>query len=454
MADLFNYSFGRGDDVARSDFWLLSGGRLVSTDKGNDIITGILYGSEAESHTFSGCSLINRGFISTNSGRDRIILEQYHFSLLVDGSLLSSVEASARSRLVNRAEIDLGSGDDELVASNDGTGGDRSSIGAINNGFILTRSGNDSLSFAGYNGLLNRGVIQTGSGDDSLKASGFTNLPGDNPLADVDVGPIEGSTGLVNVGRIEFGPGSDSILASGLRYGLVNFGDLFLGADDDRIQATGYVHGLRNTGVISLGSGDDYVRASSGVSYIASGLSAEAGLVNYGVISANSGNDVIEFSSLSGPSLVNTGQIHMGAGNDVLRNVSPAPYDSIFSNSGVKPLKNLGLIAMGPGDDLVDSLISPGSPGVLPDPGFVGGGLIDMGSGQDTFRGYGVAKVLGGDGVDTLILPIGTYAITPLPGERFRLGSRMTVSGFERFGEGADRVSFAEAVVAGSVTFS
>jgi len=304
MADLFNYPFGRGDDVARSDFWLLSGGRLVSTDKGNDIITGILYGFESESHTFSGCSLINSGYILANSGRDRIILEQYHFSLLVDGSLLSSVEASARPRLVNHGTIDLGAGDDELVVSNDGIGGGGSSFGAINNGRILTGPGNDSLSFSGYYGLLNRGVIQTGSGGDSLKASGFTNLPGDKPFADVDLGPIEGSTGLVNEGRIECGPGSDSVLASGRRYGLVNFGDLSLGADADRIQATGYVHGLRNTGVISLGSGDDFVRASSGVSYITSGLSAEAGLVNDGVISAGSGNDVIEFSSFSGPSLV------------------------------------------------------------------------------------------------------------------------------------------------------
>lgn len=450
MADLFAILFTPGDDIARAESWMLAPGRQVSAAAGDDLITGVVSGDPSQSSGYSGCSLINQGGLFAGDGKDRVVLDESSISLY-GGQILFSY-ASHRPSLVNHALIDLGSNDDQLVVSNQADGGNRQSLGAVNDGRILAGSGRDYLSFAGYIGLLNKGSVETGSDADHLSASGFTNVSIDS------IAPVVGRAGLWNEGRVDFGDGRDVLRCTGLGSGLVNSGFVGLGADADVVDASGYGHGLCNSGVLSLGAGVDSIHAQSGGPdyYRINGSAIKTGpaLVNFGLIDAGSDEDLIEFSSTSGLSLLNRGAIRMGTGNDVLRNVSPAPYDSIFSPQGARPVKNLGVILMGPGDDLVDSLISPGSPGGLPDPGFVGRGLIDMGSGNDTFRGFGDGHICGGDGLDTLILPIGTYAITPLPGERFRLGARMTVSGFERFGEGADRVSFAAAVVAGSVTFS
>lgn len=456
MSDLFAFSFSSADDVARASSWSLAFDQKVFAGAGHDLITGLyelISGTFLSQETFSGCTLVNHGAISTGDGRDQILLAGSRYTYFDDRDYMRFEDAFSYPLFVNHVLVDLGTGDDQIEALNSGSGGGGASFGGINKGRLLAGLGNDFLSFEGYVGLRNKGVILMGEGDDRLNANGMTNV---STFDQLPLGFAEGKVGIHNDGWIDFGHGTNSLHSSGVQFGLLNSGRLNFGQGDDYIYALGQVQGLRNLGEISLGQGSDRVLLESRSFQDPYGESYDVGpaLVNSGLIDAGSGDDILECSSASGPSLVNFGRMSMGPGADQIRNVSHPPYESIFSPQGARPIRNLGLILMGSGDDLVDSLISPGSPGGSPDPGFVGRGLIDMGSGNDTFRGYGDGQFHGGVGLDTLILPIGTYAITPLPGERYRLGARMTVSGFERFGEGADRVSFAAAVVAGSVTFS
>ncbi|MEB3335660.1 MAG: hypothetical protein VKP70_11825 [Cyanobacteriota bacterium] len=94
-----------------------------------------------------------------------------------------------------------------------------------------------------------------------------------------------------------------------------------------------------------------------------------------------------------------------------------------------------GAIDMGDGHDRIN-VAENGISGSL---GKVGS--IDMGGGNDVFLGFGDDQIIsGGNGIDTLRLPAGTYTFTPsnfpLTGamEVSDLGASLTLTEFERVG--------------------
>jgi hypothetical protein len=128
--------------------------------------------------------------------------------------------------------------------------------------------------------------------------------------------------------------------------------------------------------------------------------------------------------------------IDAGDGDDTVTSVaSSATGESvgIFNN---------GVIDGGAGDDVFDALTG----------GWGGSGRADLGSGNDTVRGFGSGKFDGGIGLDKLTFNSGTYNIEAVEGLRtvFHLTREfsqpspvMTVTGFEFFGESDSQTSFA-----------
>lgn len=63
---------------------------------------------------------------------------------------------------------------------------------------------------------------------------------------------------------------------------------------------------------------------------------------------------------------------------------------------------------------------------------------VDLGAGNDTLQGFGQGRYIGGSGIDTLILPKGTYQVR-ISGSRVTFtkdGITMTTSGFEKLRAG------------------
>ena len=113
---------------------------------------------------------------------------------------------------------------------------------------------------------------------------------------------------------------------------------------------------------------------------------------------------------------------------------------------------NNGVIDGGAGDDVFDALTG----------GWGGNGRADLGSGNDTVRGFGSGTFDGGVGFDTLVFNAGTYNIARVGSQldRFEItlsslqnSPVMTVTEFEFFGEGDQQTSFAAAASAGEITF-
>jgi hypothetical protein len=341
--------------------------------------------------------------------------------------------------------IHTGAGDDQIVAENSHSGGQPNSFGILNEGMIVTATGDDWIRPDGCLGLANHGTLDADIGDDSISASGFTNR-----LNIYDPCPEEalGDAGVVNTGLIHLGQGNDSLLCSGRTIGLRNEGAIRFGFGADRLAVDASPAGLENKGSILMGLGAD--------SILVNALQSVA-IDNTGNLATGPGHDTIEFSSFGGgPSLINraNGQILMGSGDDVLRNSSPPPYDSIFSPQGSRPVLNDGLIDLGDGNDLVDCLVDQSASSSPVQPGFLGSGRLTLGRGNDTLRGFGDGTFLGGTGLDTLVLPPGTYHLQSLSADQCLIAGRMLVSGFEAFGTGADRSSFEAALAFGSVTFN
>jgi hypothetical protein len=158
---------------------------------------------------------------------------------------------------------------------------------------------------------------------------------------------------------------------------------------------------------------------------------------NGGTINTGTNNDcILGFGGAHGIINYNGSTIDAGSGND-----------SIIGSGGTYGIYNYngGTIKAGAGDDLVDALIG----------GFAGEGITDLGTGNDTLKGFGSGTFRGGLGSDTLVFNTGTYTITAGVGTgNYVINGIMKVSGFELFGLGASVTIFSEAVAAGSVTFS
>jgi hypothetical protein len=117
------------------------------------------------------------------------------------------------------------------------------------------------------------------------------------------------------------------------------------------------------------------------------------------VVDTGDGNDQIVgeggFAGSFGLAVDNS-VISSGAGNDRITGINTS--GQLF---GIAVIGN-GLISAGEGNDVVDASIG----------GFGYGGLIDMGTGNDTVLGFGDILIDGSTGNDKLLLTEGSYSIT------------------------------------------
>lgn len=441
MTDLSLERFSPSADSAYASVWHVDVRRTVATGSGGDLITGVVSGDPSMNSYNTGSELNNAGFIGTGSGDDRLSFLDQMSSWY--GGQIFWASSVLRPRLHNSGVIHTGTGDDQMFAENSHSGGQPTSLGILNEGLIETGTGDDWIRSDGYVGLTNHGTLDAGIGDDFIAANGLTNV---DPLLGTD--EFLGDAGVHNAGLIRLGQGDDSLLCSGRTIGLRNEGLIRFGSGADRLAVDASPAGLQNKGSILMGLGAD--------SILVNALKSVA-IDNTGILATGPGHDTIEFSCFGGgPSLINraNGQIRMGSGDDVFRNSSPPPYDSIFSPQGSRPVLNDGLIDLGDGNDLVDCLVDQSASSSPVQPGFLGFGRLTLGRGNDTLRGFGDGTFLGGAGLDTLVLPPGTYRLQSLSADQCLIAGRMLVSGFEAFGTGADRSSFEAALAFGSVTFN
>lgn len=266
-------------------------------------------------------------------------------------------------------------------------------------------------------------------------------------FSDTVYAPAEGIQTQTTPTTINTLPGNDSLIGKVTTGNGTSFSDpvagvwvkagmrLNLGFGDDQVigeapvdQPNAYNYGVYNEGAIDTGYSNDLIQGTSrfGVSNAATG-SINTGDGSDQIIGASS--DTAGASSDYG--VINHGVISMGAGKD-----------SITASSSSNGLLNDGRILMGDGADTVDALIGhpngSGSPG-----GFQGGGITDLGRGNDVVRGFGIGSFNGGGGTDKLILQDGSYTFTAA-GSGFTvtattgLSGTMTISGFELLGGALD----------------
>ena len=230
------------------------------------------------------------------------------------------------------------------------------------------------------------------------------------------------------------------------------------GADNDKVigrgnSRTGIAYGIEiNGGKIDSGLANDRItgngKSRSGDAYGISlnGSNAET------KIDTGLGNDSVVGKARSrsgnafGINNLRNSTIDTGDGDDTVTGVASSATGEavgIFNN---------GVIDGGAGDDVFDALTG----------GWGGNGRADLGSGNDTVRGFGSGTFDGGVGFDTLIFNAGTYNIARVGSQldRFEItlsslqnSPVMTVTEFEFFGEGDQQTSFAAAASAGEITF-
>jgi hypothetical protein len=248
------------------------------------------------------------------------------------------------------------------------------------------------------------------------------------------------NAGLFNDGTISgfnnFGYSSNII---GKSTGLNAFGIGIL--NRGAIKSGGLLRGSGVTGIANYGL-IDYEPAAEGVNRI-SGDGSSGGIDNFGIIRGSRFGEILRGNGayfFRGPAhgIVNTGQIDLAGGDDriIARGsgrgfiaIPRPPFD--FSPD----LINTGVIDMGDGSDRIN-VAENGVSGSL---GKVGN--IEMGGGNDVFLGFGDDQIIsGGDGIDTLRLPAGSYEFIPsgFPAsgavEVSAVGASLLFTGFERVG--------------------
>lgn len=280
-------------------------------------------------------------------------------------------------------------GDDTIQATL--VGGSEVGNAIENSGLISTGLGNDSIKGlrvgAGGNGILNNQLafIVTGKGDDSIVAS---------------VGII--GEAIINKGIILTGSGNDLFDATEVGF-----------------LATGIVN--ENPGIISTGKGDDSIIVSTG-------SRVRIAVSNSGLISTGKGHDFIfargGFLGFS-PVIENSDTISMGDGNDTLIGGPQIGNDTLTGLA----IDNSGVISMGEGDDLIGT-------------SFVGGGVTDLGAGNDSVSinpfDDNFQTINGGEGFDRIEFSFGLddnveFSISENVVELTRNSSTWTLSSFESF---------------------
>lgn len=263
--------------------------------------------------------------------------------------------------------------------------------------------------------------------------------------------------GIFNYGIIS-GFNSSGYLSSiiGKAYGLNRFG---IGiANGGTIQTGGLLKGSGVTGISNYGM-IDFVSSAVEANWIV-GDGGSTGIDNFGTIKGSRNRETLRGTASSIPSwnsgIINSGRISLEDGNDRIIAttgrktflIPKPPFD--FSPD----LINTGTINMGEGNDRID--VSEN--GIAGASGQVG--RVEMGGGNDAFLGFGDDQIIsGGDGIDILRLPAGTYIFTPsnfpLTGamEVSAAGASLILTEFERVGlfGAANAIPFP--VAGGTLTF-
>jgi uncharacterized protein YkwD/deoxyadenosine/deoxycytidine kinase len=334
--------------------------------------------------------------------------------------------------------LDTGAGDDSITATITSDSTFALSINILSK--LIAGSGNDFISglskgFSGY-GLSSSGLIDTGEGNDSITGAS-------NGSKDV----FTGGAAISNTGTIETGIGNDSITTFGIwSYGFLSFGMTKTGSGNDSIASsvTGYYSAIRNAdssqslGVIDTGAGSDTITASS------NGTAID----NDGSIITGDGNDSITGIGTESREVLNkgysygygiisyNGTIDTGNGNDTITGSGwgLGGYGIFCSNR----------IDTGSGNDVVDALVG----------GFAGRGLINLGDGDDTLKGFGFVTQWGtglfdaGLGSDRLLIgEAGTYTISAQADQSGFYSLRkdsnlMLIKSFEFLGNANDGTQF------------
>lgn len=351
----------------------ISNSGTINTGLGNDTITGNGVGGGIFRNSTPGLGIDNRitGIINAGSGND-----------LIKGT---GTGQTGRG-ISNEGKISAGLGDDDIIgiSTGDGAGGD--AIGILNSGSISGGKGNDSL-------------IGTGTGNRNIYGTGGEGI------------------GISNTGTIDGDAGTDNIIGAGTG----GFGRVY----DDGPGFGGQGIGILNTSSINSGKGDNLITGigRGGEGFLDRGGHG-TGISNSSDIYTANGSDTITGIGIGGlgnsapdgrgVGIFNTGRIYAGCGKDKIfgygtsvgiegNDLELIGIDGGLGNDYFKARKISGLDAE---DNPIESTNQDGA---------VANIFISGGKGKDIFDlGFGTAKLDGGHGCDTLILPVlgsGTYTI-------------------------------------------
>jgi hypothetical protein len=361
----------------------ISNSGTIKTGSGDDTITGTGKGGGVVRYRFAGTGIFNSstGSISAGSGNDTI-------TGIGDGG--SDTDDGKALGISNQGKISGDAGNDNIKGIGTGGmyGGD--GIGILNSGHISGGTGNDAI---------------TGNGTGFHHIFGFTGGDG---------------IGISNTGEIDGNTGNDKIIGTGT--GGEGGADYF-----DRRGTGGQGIGILNAGTIRGGAGDDLISGlgTGGKGGESEGIGGDGiGISNSSHIYGDNGNDIIKGIGIGGLSdsaangrgvgIFNQGRINGGAGQDKILGYGTSVG---IEGNGV----NVVGIDGGAGDDLfkarkITGLDAKDNPIESSNQdGAIANIFISGGQGNDIFDvGFGTAKLDGGQGWDTLILPVlgsGTYSI-------------------------------------------
>jgi predicted regulator of Ras-like GTPase activity (Roadblock/LC7/MglB family) len=187
-------------------------------------------------------------------------------------------------------------------------------------------------------------------------------------------------------------------------------------------------------GHISTSTGNDRIVAVLDVSkdaFNSTGLKNDLGAIDLGFYNDTIDVNVSVGRMASGTTAIhNTGVIDAGSGNDQV----VARLKVVVNRGGNYGVFNAGQINFGEGNDTFEVTVE----GLEPSLGIAGGGIVRLGPGDDTFKGFGDQVFYGDAGFDQVIVPFdfaavklgmdasGTIEVT------IAAGITMTLHGIER----------------------
>ncbi|MFM7228023.1 MAG: hypothetical protein ACKO2F_00065 [Cyanobacteriota bacterium] len=283
-------------------------------------------------------------------------------------------------------------------------------------------------------GVINDSPANTRNGDDSILITG--SLEGSEEPALQNNRSLKFGTGnnLISIQlNADTTSGGDALLNS-IGASIKSSGNLTIDIRDTVGQAADFRNGIVNYGSIGVSGNNALtitVRSQSKYSLINGGVNNSA-IPLASRVTGGSQADAIDVNGIIDNLTGST--INLFAGDDAL--VAKGLY-----GHGDITLKTMARdILTGVGRDSIDV-----SAGLLFDTGGLSNVCIDLGADDDVIRAFGTARLYGGKGLDTLLLPIGDYQVltTAVKG-CFQISDGTTnlyVSGFEQVGNFAGTLS-------------